>query len=485
MPDRAEPEMRFERRMTDAEALMWNVEKDPWLSSNIGTVTILDRPVDFEGFRRRIAHAVAAVPRMRERVVPTLARLAPPTWEPDPEFRLDYHVRRIGLPEPGTERQLFDLTELIMEDPLDRNRPLWQFFSVEGLDGGGGALIAKLHHTITDGGGGVRLAAMYMELEADTPLPAEVDLDAVTKAAAQERRAEGAGDGSGNLARSVLSVGGHLWRRELGIARRAAGDLALTFVDPSRMLEAGRGVLRTVASARSQVDLGQQTGGSPLWRSRSRHRRFDALSVPMRPAKQAATALGGSLNDFFVSRGSDRSRRLPRQAGRPGRDVQRHVRGQHPRGPVGRRELLHADQDQGSGRSDGPRRSVRGRQSGDGSPAGRGRRRRGDGRGRRYRPAHAHLRAGPGRPLPGWENRLRHQQHPRRRLRAVRIRRQGPGAVSHRAGGGHGVEHHPHVLQRHVMHGTACRSGGRGRAGPAPPVPRGRVQRAARSGGAS
>jgi len=51
----AERELRFERKMTDAEAMMWNVEKDPWLSSSFGTVTILDRPVDFEGFRRRIA----------------------------------------------------------------------------------------------------------------------------------------------------------------------------------------------------------------------------------------------------------------------------------------------------------------------------------------------------------------------------------------------------------------------------------------------
>ena len=90
----AQREMRFERKMTDAEAMMWNVEKDPWLSSNFGTVTILDQPVDFEIFQKRIASAVADIPRMRERVVPALGRLAPPSWQPDPEFRLDYHVLR-------------------------------------------------------------------------------------------------------------------------------------------------------------------------------------------------------------------------------------------------------------------------------------------------------------------------------------------------------------------------------------------------------
>src|SRR5947209_626575 len=151
-------EMRFERKMTDAEAMMWNVEKDPWLSSNIGTVTILDRPVDFDAFCLRIANAVADIPRMRERVVPALGRLAPPSWEPDPEFRLDYHVRRVALPAPGSERQLFDLAVLLLEEPPDRTRPLWRFYAIEGLADGTGALFAKMHHTITDGKGGIRLA---------------------------------------------------------------------------------------------------------------------------------------------------------------------------------------------------------------------------------------------------------------------------------------------------------------------------------------
>src|SRR5206468_6598570 len=174
-----ERELRFERKMTDAEAMMWNVEKDPWLSSNFGTVTILDRPVDFEAFRLRIASAVADIPRMRERVVPALGRLAPPTWEPDPEFRLDYHVRRIALPEPGFDHQLFDTAVLLLQDPPDRTRPLWQFYAIDGLSEGRGALFTKMHHTITDGKGGIRLAERYMEVARDTPRPPDVDLDKI------------------------------------------------------------------------------------------------------------------------------------------------------------------------------------------------------------------------------------------------------------------------------------------------------------------
>ena len=301
MPNRAERELRFERRMTDAEAMMWNVEKDPWLSSNMGTVTVLDRPVDFDDFWRRMASAVADIPRLRERVVPGLARLAPPTWEPDPEFRLDYHVRRIALPEPGTERQLFDLAALLLEDPLDRSRPLWLYVAVDGLEGGRGAVLTKQHHTIADGKGSVRLAEKYMQLERDAAPPPAVDLDAVLDAAMAERRAEGDGSGQSSLVSSAVRVASHTWRRQLGIGRRALGEAALVLADPARLLESGTSVVKMVRSATSQLDLGPGSGGSSLWRNRSRHRRLEMITVPFGPAKAAGAALGGSLNDLFVT----------------------------------------------------------------------------------------------------------------------------------------------------------------------------------------
>src|SRR4051794_5450873 len=102
-------EQRFERRMSDAEAFMWNLEKDPWLNPNGASISVLDRPLDMDVFRGKLANAVAEVPRMRERVVPGLGRLSPPEWRPDSEFELDYHLRHLALPPPGTRRQLYDL----------------------------------------------------------------------------------------------------------------------------------------------------------------------------------------------------------------------------------------------------------------------------------------------------------------------------------------------------------------------------------------
>src|SRR3954454_13519624 len=85
-------ELAFERRMSDQEALMWNIEKDPWLNPNGAALTILDRPVDIERMRAKIAYGLSRIPRLRERVVPGLGRMSPPVWATDPEFDLDYHV---------------------------------------------------------------------------------------------------------------------------------------------------------------------------------------------------------------------------------------------------------------------------------------------------------------------------------------------------------------------------------------------------------
>ena len=138
---RPQREQRFEERMSDAEALMWNVEKDPWLNPSGGSLIMLDGPIDLDHFKAMLAAAVAEVPRLRERVVPSFGRLSPPTWQPDAEFDLDYHVRNVALPKPGDERQLLDLVAQIYQDPYDRTRPLWMFYVIDGVAGGATAMV--------------------------------------------------------------------------------------------------------------------------------------------------------------------------------------------------------------------------------------------------------------------------------------------------------------------------------------------------------
>src|SRR5262245_16882260 len=293
----------FQRRMSDFEALMWNGEKDPWLNPSGGMVVVCDQPPDIEDFRQRIIYAAAQIPRLRERVVPGLGRFSPPHWAPDPEFDLDNHLRHVALPAPGSLRQLYDLAARLMQDPFDRTRPLWLFVVVDGVEGGRGAMFAKLHHTIADGYAALRLAEHYLTLERDAPPPPEVDLERVVRESVDAARVTpGNGGGLVGVGASALGTARDLWSRQLGRARRAAGEIVLGGSDPRRPMDLVARAAATIGQVRSQVDAtGGDRGGSPLWRGRSRHRHFDVIRVPFDALRGAAKELGGTVNDAFVT----------------------------------------------------------------------------------------------------------------------------------------------------------------------------------------
>ncbi|MGH2683943.1 MAG: wax ester/triacylglycerol synthase family O-acyltransferase [Actinomycetota bacterium] len=285
-PDRT---LHFERRMSDAEALMWNLEKDPYLSASFASLTILDQPPDFERFRERMAMAVEAVPRLRQRVAPVLGRLAPPAWTDDPDFDLDYHVRRMGLPSPGTERQLYDLASLLSVDPFERSRPLWSFVIIEGLEGGRAALFQKMHHTVTDGEGGIRMSEQFIDISPDAEEPIiKRKMPAPTR------------DTPTNVVSAAVETAGHAARRQLGVARRGIGEAAGLVTSPARIPRVGIDAVETARSLLRQMAV-TDSARSPLWTTRSLRRRFETLQVPFDDARRAAKALGGTLNDLFVT----------------------------------------------------------------------------------------------------------------------------------------------------------------------------------------
>lgn len=299
--------------MSDAEALMWNIEKDPWLNPSGGVVTILDRPLDFELFRARIRKSVADISRLRERVVSTTGRLTNPTWEPDVEFDFDWHVRHVALPGPGTDRQLFDLTALLLADPYDRTRPLWQFVAIDGLTEGRGALFWRFHHSIMDGRAALRLTESYMDLARLAPQAEPVDLDALIAEAAANSSAPsqarevsespGGPDDSSSLMGDVAGAAGHVFeavRGPLGLARKVAAEMLLVGANPSRVSDAGAQAIHTLQAVKDQFSS-PGSSGSSLWRERSRHRHVEAMTIPLAEAKAAAKALGGSINDLFVA----------------------------------------------------------------------------------------------------------------------------------------------------------------------------------------
>ena len=298
-----ERDLGFESKMSDAEALMWTIEKDPWLNPSGAMVSVLDKPLNVEAFRNRINNAAAEIPRMRERVVPGFGRLAPPTWQADAEFDLGYHIRHICLPAPGTERQLYDLCTRLYEDPYDRTRPLWMFVVIEGLEGGKGALFSKMHHAVTDGIGALRLSEKYLELTADEPAPEEIDLAALTAESLAERSdgdesPEGTTPGE-NLLRSLE----HVVKRQAGIAKRAVGEVATWVGDPHQARDLAEDAVASARATTAQLspDVDREASGSPLWADRSRRRHLESITISLADAKATGKAFDGSVNDVFVA----------------------------------------------------------------------------------------------------------------------------------------------------------------------------------------
>jgi diacylglycerol O-acyltransferase len=280
-------DIEFEPRMSDADALMWSIEKDPLLRSTITTVFMLDRTPDRRLFRRRMDRVSRLVPRLRQRVLGHPMSIAPPRWEIDPNFDLDYHVRWVRAAGDGTRRDVLDQAAPIAMQGFDRARPLWEFTVVGGLDGGGAAVIAKIHHSITDGVGGVKLLMELLDLErtpeSEPPMPLPPQPSRLTEG---QRISDALRYEAGRGLRALAGA--------IGSLPRDAGSVVL---DP---IGAGMGVIRT-ASSLVRLLSPSIAPMSPLMTDRSLSVHFDELDFPIDALKGAARVVSGRLNDAFVA----------------------------------------------------------------------------------------------------------------------------------------------------------------------------------------
>lgn len=298
MTDRTR-EIRQSSRMTETEALMWAAESDPWLSSGMGSVFVLDDEPDFDAFLSKMDLASHSLLRLRERVDEGLG-FAPPRWAIAEDFDITEHVRHVHLPGQGGLRELLDLAAQIFQDPFDVHRPLWQFVVVSGGNGGGddesgqgiaGGIIMKLHHSLSDGIGAVRLAEMYLDFERHPPTPPPA-----------ESPPEPESDDDSGVLETAVSEAAYLARQQLDIARKALAEVSLWGADPGRVRRVADSAATMVKSTANQVGATPSARpGAPLFRTRSRHRHLEVFDLVLDDLRAAGKRLGGSVNDVFVT----------------------------------------------------------------------------------------------------------------------------------------------------------------------------------------
>src|SRR5947207_6658382 len=119
----------------------------------------------FAKVRELLQSRLHLIPQFRQRLAPVPFNLHHPVWVEDPDFDLDYHLRRIAAPAPGSYHELADLAGDIASRQLDRSRPLWELYVVEGLEHGHIGVVAKMHHSTIDGVSGANLMVYLFDLE--------------------------------------------------------------------------------------------------------------------------------------------------------------------------------------------------------------------------------------------------------------------------------------------------------------------------------
>ncbi len=255
----------------------------PTTAMHVGGVATFEPPeqgLDYDRLVELISRRIALVPRYRQKVRWVPGHLANPVWVDDEDFDVTYHVRRSALPRPGGDAQLRELVGRLQSRQLDRNRPLWEIYLVEGLSGGRVAIVTKTHHAMVDGVSAVDIGTVILDLSAT---PREVPADDWSP-----RRAPGA---VGLVAGAMTD----LVRRPtqaVDTARSAVVDARATV---GKVASVAGGVL---ASART---MARSAPSSPLNVAIGEQRRFGMAQTELDDYKRVRKAHGGTVNDVVLA----------------------------------------------------------------------------------------------------------------------------------------------------------------------------------------
>lgn len=235
--------------------------------------------IDFERVYDYVESRLYRIPRYRQRLhyVPIEGD---PIWVDDPTFNLHYHVRHTHLPPPGDERQLKRLCGRVVSQHLDRGKPLWEMWVVDGLEGDRFAILTKVHHCMTDGVGGVELLGNLLSA---TPQKAFDPGPTWLPRPAPERR---------ELIRDAVA-------RRMRAPSTLVSGLIRSMAEPRASLES---LARNVRGLREAGELtARPSSETPINQPIGSHRRFDWLALDLAAIKAVKNRVGGTVNDVALA----------------------------------------------------------------------------------------------------------------------------------------------------------------------------------------
>ena len=269
-------------RLTALDASFLFIE-DTTTPMHAGGVAVFRPPTggfDHERLVRLIRQRISFVPRYRMRVRDVPFGVARPVWVDDENFDVTYHVRRSALPRPGSRDQLNELVARLMSRPLDRNRPLWEMYLVEGLSDGNFAIVTKSHQALVDGLSAVDIAQVMLD---PTEEPAIVPADSW-----RPRREP-----------TDVELLSHAFT-ELGTRPAVAFDTVRGTVSDVSMTAARLGQ-RAAGMVAAALAVARPTASSPLNVPIGEQRRFATVDLALADLKRVRQAMGGTINDAALA----------------------------------------------------------------------------------------------------------------------------------------------------------------------------------------
>jgi diacylglycerol O-acyltransferase len=269
-------------RLTAIDASFLHQE-GPVSHMHIGALCIAEGPAPlYDNLLDSVRRRLHMVPRYRQKLVFPPANSGRPLWTDDTDFNLEYHVRHTALPSPGSKEQLQNLCARVFSQRLDRSKPLWEMWLIEGLDDGSFGLLTKAHHAMIDGIAGVDLATVLFDLGPE-PMPVDEDLDPWV-AEPDPNPLDLLTAGATGMAKASLSVTAKAIAA-LRTPERALADARVAAEGVGEIVWAG---LNPAPATPLNVEIGP-------------HRRFAGVVSELSDFKQVKNAFGGTVNDVVLT----------------------------------------------------------------------------------------------------------------------------------------------------------------------------------------